>query len=100
MPNNFNTPAGQTIARELMIAYLNTGTESAPVWSPFGKRTSDSSIDYDWGEDTSKDILGNTWTTMKKPTMTQSFDPGTWTAATRPSRRFTSWPSSSRTPRR
>jgi len=75
MPNNFNTPAGQTIARELMIAYLNTGTESAPVWSPFGKRTSDSSIDYDWGEDTSKDILGNTWTTMKKPTMTQSFDP-------------------------
>lgn len=75
MPNNFNTPAGQTIARELMIAYLNTGTEAAPVWSPFGKRTSDSSIDYDWGEDTSKDILGNTWTTMKKPTMTQSFDP-------------------------
>lgn len=75
MPNNFNTPAGQTIARELMIAYLNTDTESAPVWSPFGKRTSDSSIDYDWGEDTSKDILGNTWTTMKKPTMTQSFDP-------------------------
>ena len=75
MPNNFNTPAGQTIARELMIAYLNTGTESAPVWSPFGKRTSDSSIDDDWGEDTSKDILGNTWTTMKKPTMTQSFDP-------------------------
>lgn len=75
MPNNFNTPAGQTIARELMIAYLNTGTGSAPVWSPFGKRTSDSSIDYDWGEDTSKDILGNTWTTMKKPTMTQSFDP-------------------------
>ena len=76
MPENtFNTPAGQTIARELMIAYLNTGTKEAPVWSPFGKRTSDSSIDYDWGEDTSKDILGNTWTTMKKPTMTQSFDP-------------------------
>lgn len=76
MPDNtFNTPTGQTIARELMIAYLNTGTDSSPVWSPFGKRTSDSSIDYDWGEDTSKDILGNTWTTMKKPTMTQSFDP-------------------------
>ena len=76
MPENtFNTPAGQTIARELMIAYLNTGTKEAPVWSPFGKRTSDSSIDYDWGEDTSKDILGNTWTTMKKPTMTQGFDP-------------------------
>lgn len=76
MPDNtFNTTPGQTIARELMIAYLNTATDSAPVWSPFGKRTSDSSIDYDWGEDTGKDILGNTWTTMKKPTMTQSFDP-------------------------
>lgn len=76
MPDNtFNTLAGQTIARELMIAYLNTSTDSAPVWSPFGRRTSDSSIDYDWGEDTSKDILGNTWTTMKKPTMTQTFDP-------------------------
>ena len=29
MPNTdltFNTPSGQTIARELLIAYLNTGT--------------------------------------------------------------------------
>lgn len=75
MPTVFNTPAGQTIARELMIAYLNTGTSSAPVWSPFGKRTTDSSIEYDWSEETIQDILGNTWTTMKKPTMTQSFDP-------------------------
>lgn len=75
MANIFNTPAGETIARELMIAYLNTGTESAPVWSPFGKRTTDSSIEFDWGEETSKDILGNTFTTMKKPTATQSFDP-------------------------
>jgi len=74
MANIFNTPAGETIARELMIAYLNTGTESAPVWSPFGKRTTDSSIEFDWGEETSKDILGNTFTTMKKPVMTQSFD--------------------------
>lgn len=75
MANTFNTPAGETIARELMIAYLNTGTKESPVWSPFGKRTTDSSIDFDWGEETSKDILGNTFTTMKKPTMTQTFDP-------------------------
>lgn len=72
--NTFNTPAGQTVKRELMIAYLNTGTESAPVWSPFGKRVTDSSIEYDWSEETSQDILGNTYTTMKKPVMTQSFD--------------------------
>lgn len=76
MPENtFNTTPGQTIARELMIAYLNTGTDSSPVWSPFGRRTTDSSIEYDWSEDSSQDILGNTWTTMKKPTMSQSFDP-------------------------
>lgn len=76
MPDNtFNTTPGQTIARELMIAYLNTGTASSPVWSPFGRRTTDSSIEYDWSDDSSQDILGNTWTTMKKPIMTQSFDP-------------------------
>ena len=29
----FNTASGQTVDRELLIAYLNTGTTSAPVWS-------------------------------------------------------------------
>lgn len=71
----FNTTPGETIARELLIAYLNTGTASAPVWSPLGKRTTDSSEEFDWSEETSQDILGNTFTTMKKPTITQSFDP-------------------------
>ena len=43
MPDlEFNTTAGQTIARELLIAYLNTGTEESPVWSAFGKRVEDS----------------------------------------------------------
>lgn len=71
----FNTPAGETIARELMVAYLNIGEESAPEWSPFGRRTTDSSIEFDWGEETIQDILGATYTTMKKPVMTQTFDP-------------------------
>lgn len=71
----FNTPEGQTVARELLIAYLNTGTTISPVWSPLGKRTDDSSMDYDWSEETSQDILGNTWATMKKPVVSQSFDP-------------------------
>lgn len=76
MPTNiFNTPEGQTISRESMVTYLNVGTSSAPVWSAFGRRTPDSSIEYDWSEETTLDILGNTWTNMKKPTMTQSFDP-------------------------
>jgi hypothetical protein len=71
----FNTTAGQTIDRELLIAYLNTGTQSAPVWSAIGKRVEDSSEELDWGQESKQDIMGNTFTTMKKPTITQTFDP-------------------------
>ena len=71
----FNTTAGLTIAREMLIAYLNTGTASTPVWSPIGKRVEDSTMEYDWSEETIQDILGSTYTTLKKPTITQSFEP-------------------------
>lgn len=71
----FNTTPGQTVGRELLIAYLNTGTSSEPTWSPIGKRVEESSAEYDWGEETKQDILGNTWGTMKKPILTQTFDP-------------------------
>ena len=71
----FNTTAGQTIARELLIAYLNTGTNSTPVWSAIGKRVEDSDTEYDWDTETKRDILGDTYGKMKKPTITQSFDP-------------------------
>lgn len=76
MPDlEFNTVSGQTIARQLLIAYLNTGTSEEPVWSAFGKRVEDSDEEMDWSQETVQDILGNTWTTMKKPVITQSFDP-------------------------
>ena len=71
----FNTTAGQTIARELIIAYLNTGTGTSATWSPIGKRVEDSSTELDWSAETKQDILGDTYTTLKKPTITQSFDP-------------------------
>lgn len=71
----FNTAPGQTVDRELLIAYLNTGTTSAPVWSPLGSRVTDSSMEYDWQEESNKDILGATRSTMKKPIITQTFDP-------------------------
>ena len=71
----FNTTAGLTIARELMICYLNTGTNSTPVWSAIGKRVEDSSAEYDWQDESLVDILGATYTTLKKPTITQSFEP-------------------------
>lgn len=74
----FNTTSGQTIARELLIAYLNTGTNgngNNPTWSAFGKRVEESDVELDWSTESVQDILGNTWTTMKKPVITQSFDP-------------------------
>lgn len=71
----FNTPEGQTIDRELLIAYLNTGSKEAPVWSAIGKRVEDSSEEMDWGQESKQDILGNTFTTMKKPIISQTFDP-------------------------
>ena len=71
----FNTTGGLTVARELLIAYLNTGTASTPVWSPVGKRVEDSSTEYDWDAETKRDILGATYGKLKKPIITQSFDP-------------------------
>lgn len=75
MAFSFKTPAGQTVGRDLLILYLNTGTASAPEWSPIGKRVEDSSMDMDWSTETKQDILGGTYTTGKKATRTQTFDP-------------------------
>lgn len=71
----FNTASGETIKRELLIAYLNTGTSVSPTWSPLGKRVEDSEQSYDWGGENRQDILGNNWSKLKKPTITQDFDP-------------------------
>lgn len=71
----FNTMAGEVVARKLLILYLNTGTYAEPVWSPIGKRVEDSSMEYDWGEESKTDILGSTYTTLKPPVITQTFEP-------------------------
>ncbi len=71
----FNTTPGAVVERKLLILYLNTGTGETPAWSPIGKRVEDSSMEYDWGEESKTDIFGNTYSTMKRPTITQTFDP-------------------------
>ena len=71
----FNTGDGKTVKRELLVAYLNTGTASNPVWSPLGKRVTDSEESLDWGSENSQDILGNNWSNLKKPVISQDFDP-------------------------
>ena len=75
MDLTFNTTAGRTIAREMLIAYLNTGTGATPVWSPLGKRVEESSTELDWESETIRDILGSTYGTLKKPKITQTFEP-------------------------
>ena len=71
----FNTAAGAVVERKLLILFLNTATGQSPTWSPVGKRVEDSSQEYDWGEETKTDIFGETYTTLKAPTITQTFDP-------------------------
>ena len=75
MPYEFNTADNQTIARELLLLFMNTGTKDAPVWSPIGKRVEESSMELDWQRESKKDIMGNTYNTMKKPVITQTFEP-------------------------
>ena len=71
----FKTPAGQTIDRKLYLCCGNYGTAAAPKWGKLGKRVEDSSAEMDWGEETKQDILGDTYSTMKTPVVSQTFDP-------------------------
>ena len=71
----FNTTPGAVVARKMLVLYLNTGTADAPVWSAVGKRVEDSSMEYDWGEESKTDIFGEIYTTLKTPVITQTFDP-------------------------
>ena len=75
MSYQFKTPAGQTVDRKLYLVCGNYGTAQAPQWGRLGKRVEDSSAEMDWGEESKQDILGDTYTTMKTPTITQTFDP-------------------------
>ena len=72
---NFNTVEGQTIAWEMLVLLLNVATKDSPDWQVIGTRVESSDMEYDWQRESKKDITGNTYTTMKKPIVTQSFDP-------------------------
>lgn len=71
----FNTKAGQTINREMLITCLNVGTYESPKWAPVGRRVEDSTINKDYSIESIMDIFGDTYTTGKKATNTQTFDP-------------------------
>lgn len=69
----FNTVESQEIPREMLLALLNTATYASPTWRPIGSTVTDGGMEFDWGEDKTQDILGVARTTLKKPTVSQSF---------------------------
>jgi hypothetical protein len=71
----FNTPAGNTVARKMLILYMNTGTYELPTWAAIGRRVEDSSMEFDWGEESTTDIFGDIYTKYKPPVITQTFEP-------------------------
>jgi len=71
----FNTAPNTTVERKMLVLYLNTGTTEAPVWSPVGRRVEDSSMAYNWNESSKNDIFGVTWNSVKRPVITQTFEP-------------------------
>lgn len=75
MSFKFNTPAGQTVDRKLYLCCGNSATAAAPKWGRLGKRVEDSSAEMDWSEESKQDILGDTYSTMKTPVISQTFDP-------------------------
>lgn len=75
MSFTMKTPAGQTVDRKLYLCCGNSGTYETPEWGRLGQRVEDSSAEMDWGEETKTDILGDTYSTMKTPIITQSFEP-------------------------
>ena len=75
MAYKFNTTPGQTVERKMYLCCGNSGTYSSPVWGRLGKRVEDSSAEMDWSEETKQDILGDTYSTMKTPVISQTFDP-------------------------
>ena len=75
MSQIFPATTETTVARKELVAYLNTGTADAPVWTAIGWHCTDSSMSVEVDTDTQKDILGNVFTNASTPELTQEFDP-------------------------
>ena len=75
MANTYTIAAknGESAVREMLITALNTSESTTPKWSAMGVKVTESSINYDWGQETKKDIRGHVYTTAQTPEMTQSF---------------------------
>lgn len=73
----FNVGAQQPAKTEALLTLLNVGTKDAPDWAPLGIRVTSSSTEMDWQKEEVVDIIGNVYSNIKKPIITQTFD--SWT---------------------
>lgn len=67
--------SGQPVERKQYLVYGNSDTYESPKWNVIGKRVEESTAEEDWSEESITDILGDTYTSMKSPITSQSFDP-------------------------
>lgn len=73
----FNLADGQRAERKLLITVAEWTEGSTQVRELLGRRTEDSSIDYNPDIETTTDILGNNYTDMNRTQPQQDFDPYT-----------------------
>lgn len=75
MPTQFNLASGQRAERKLLITVAEWLEGTTPVREILGRRTEDSSIDYNPDIVTTTDILGINYTDLNKTQPQQDFDP-------------------------
>lgn len=75
MPTQFNLASGQRAERKLLITVAEWIEGTTPVREILGRRTEDSSIDYNPDIVTTTDILGINYTDLNKTQPQQDFDP-------------------------
>lgn len=71
----FNLNDGQRAERKLLITVAEWTESSAQVREILGRRTEDSSIDYNADIETTTDILGINYTDLNRTQPQQDFDP-------------------------
>lgn len=75
--SQFNLADGQRAERKLLITVAEWSESGTEVRELLGRRTEDSSIDYNPDIETTTDILGNNYTDMNRTQPQQDFDPYT-----------------------
>lgn len=71
---SFNMGAKQPAKTEALLSLLNIGTREAPDWAVLGIRVTSSNTEMDWQKEDITDIIGDVYSTIKKPIITQNFD--------------------------